>query len=258
MHSPVHIPASPKPSVSLKQPFRSTSLEDRSRTPSPRPSPRFIPKQYYGTHELDRRSRSPSPSEEIPYPSMYRRVYLPSKNMPELARSPTLPNYGSRHLMGNGGLVFPRLCTSPTNPNYFVNESLPYESDPMIYNGRLRESKTFVKPIRQRISSPANMESLQFSPPVLRNVRHSVPLTATNNGLTYQSQQQMSPSSFGEPDSRIFNDPFEDRPPIGSSNHLPVNQSLGVNHLRSQNHRSVIRAQPGNIPLSDSEQEDWC
>lgn len=265
MHSPLRVQSAQQRRYADK-PFRSTSLEDRSRTPSPRRSPRLQPKEYYGTHELYRRSRSPSPCAENQYASIGRRTNLPTKNLPELARSPTLPNY-QNFLIDNGGTVFPRLCTSPTQSIYYP-ESPMSESDLTIYETKADQNKYAPFKAYHHQQQPSvnskMIENIQFSPPYQRaNLINQRLVPADCGPVHYRSQQQMSPGSFGEPESRIFNDPFEDRPPMGSGHMINGNQSTrlnvnGVGHLRPQNHPSVIRAQPGNIPLSDSEQEDWC
>lgn len=107
--------------------FRSTSLEDRSNTPSPQNSPGnhrgFV--EYYGTAELAQRSRTPSPLEGM----RNRRGLFSSQgklaplNMPTVAQSPTMPSARVRMV---DEINFPRLCPSPTN--FARSDSPLYES----------------------------------------------------------------------------------------------------------------------------------
>lgn len=179
--------------------FKSTSLEERSPSPSPGNSPRRPLRyrqphhvEYYGTHELSKRSRSPSPpmsddSQLVGPPRSLRQRHLPSLSMPSMPRverSPTVPQRGYPD-----DVSFPRLATSPTLPTVGFNEFYPGSG------GR------YAPP-------PAPMIYPHRAPPVYNN--------------------------YGDP-SVMYH----------------------VDDAALQRSR-VIRAQPGNVPLSDSEPEpDW-
>lgn len=120
---------SPMPSRSgSREPlYRATSLETRSRSPSPTLSPTNTPlHDYYGTANLTDRSRSPSPARASPAiikrprkaatPTKPSSLNLPPRldvvdNMPHVAPSPTIPP----HHRSPDSINFPRLNASPTH-----------------------------------------------------------------------------------------------------------------------------------------------
>ena len=129
---------SPTPSRSnSREPlYRTTSLETRSRTPSPENIPTPTPiHEYYGSANLTDRSRSPSPSStaetsrskrtgrRLPAtPQKPSTLNLkstntlpnPQQNMPHVIPSPTIPQPHK----SPGSINFPRLSASPTHrPN---------------------------------------------------------------------------------------------------------------------------------------------
>lgn len=114
--------------------YRSTSLETRSRTPSPNPTPSSTPKnEYYGGSNLTDRSRSPSPVgspvntppkrsvRKLPIVPGVVQATKPSslnlaqpklkENMPRVMPSPTIPQPSK----SPGSINFPRLNASPTH-----------------------------------------------------------------------------------------------------------------------------------------------
>ncbi len=130
---------SPTPSRSnSREPlYRTTSLETRSRTPSPENVPTPTPGlEYYGSANLTDRSRSPSPSStaetsrggkarparRLPAtpqkPSTLNlkatnTLPTPQQNMPHVIPSPTIPQPHK----SPGSINFPRLSASPTHRN---------------------------------------------------------------------------------------------------------------------------------------------
>lgn len=106
--------------------YRSTSLETRSRSPSPTLSPTSTPQQeYYGTANLTDRSRSPSPVASPPkrQPRKLPEVPVPKPStlnlaqpklkeaMPRVMPSPTIP----QPPRSPGNMNFPRLNMSPSH-----------------------------------------------------------------------------------------------------------------------------------------------
>ena len=97
---------------------RATSLDTRSRSPSPHagvPPSGSAAVEYYGTAKLTDRSRSPSPTPSLP-------VELERRPRPRLPpQKPTaldLPQSGRRQVGGVGGVVdrMPHVLPSPTVP----------------------------------------------------------------------------------------------------------------------------------------------
>ncbi|CAI9738066.1 voltage-dependent calcium channel type A subunit alpha-1-like isoform X9 [Octopus vulgaris] len=120
----------PSPTARRKEPtfYRSTSLENRSRSPSPNltPTPMLHQHEYYGSANLTDRSRSPSPGPTVTQPRKATRKLpaVPSKpstlnlaqtrprdNMPRVMPSPTVPQPSK----SPGSINFPRLNASPTH-----------------------------------------------------------------------------------------------------------------------------------------------
>ncbi|GAB1607065.1 hypothetical protein Ahia01_000989300 [Argonauta hians] len=120
----------PSPTARRKEPtfYRSTSLENRSRSPSPNltPTPMLHQHEYYGSANLTDRSRSPSPGPTVSQPRKSTRKLpaVPSKpstlnlaqprprdNMPRVMPSPTVPQPSK----SPGSINFPRLNASPTH-----------------------------------------------------------------------------------------------------------------------------------------------
>ena len=135
MGSPLPSPT-PSRSNSREPLYRTTSLETRSRTPSPENVPTPTPfHEYYGSANLTDRSRSPSPSStaetsrskrtgrRLPAtPQKPSTLNLkptntlpnPQQNMPHVIPSPTIPQPHK----SPGSINFPRLSASPTHrPN---------------------------------------------------------------------------------------------------------------------------------------------
>lgn len=118
----------PSPTTRRKEPmfYRSTSLENRSRSPSPNltPTPTLHQHEYYGSANLTDRSRSPSPTMTPPRKATRKLPAVPSKpstlnlaqtrpreNMPRVMPSPTVPQPSK----SPGSINFPRLNASPTH-----------------------------------------------------------------------------------------------------------------------------------------------
>ncbi len=248
---PSHHPEDPKP-------FRSTSLEERSRTPSPRRTPRtrrrreFQP-EYYGTHDMSRRSRSPSPASEDSVVGAMRHAQrrLPLVSglsvMPEIDRSPTISRSPAR--MMDDEMAFPKLMPSPTNmagyPRFFPPvRDMAYDSSadeygrpvgpPMIARGRLPAFDRYPPPPMGHIRMGRHSPPLVFPAKVMRmRHQHSYPLEVQSGMVGRPMGFPMEPAT----------DPYA---------------GYGSAMMRTSPRRSrVIRAQPGNIPLSDSDAEDW-
>lgn len=274
--------------------YHSTSLRDRSRTPSPSGmgSRRPVHKDYY-----DRSRRSPSPStvtedeDRHPYSSGPIRRHLPgATQLPYLSRSPTVQDGPNRpgirlpttRLTEPGPMGFPRLCPSPSAAYYYDQESsgLDYESavtptheeDVTEVDHRRPARGTRALPrvpphYGDRRNSPPVIDHIQMSPPQPLYYRaRSTDHRQTHRGPVPNNNHVYYPAS---PGSRKLPEPVtttadiiaasgpmyvgrrttDRRPPLpnGTGQLGPAPQAP-----------SVIRAQPGNIPLSDSEQEDWC
>ncbi|CAH1786622.1 unnamed protein product [Owenia fusiformis] len=195
---------SPLPSRSgSREPiYRSTSLETRSRTPSPDQTPEHTPQQeYYGSSNLTDRSRSPSPTL-VPRQSRSKRSNrqlpdVPGKRvppsslnlsgpkkvkdrMPHVIPSPTIPQSHK----SPGSINFPRLSASPSHrplnvsPNIrkSVSPGRPLPTSPTeksninIINNQLRSTRT---PPRGRAKDRENREvqerNLNQPPPHINN-----------------------------------------------------------------------------------------
>jgi len=119
-------------------PYQTTSLESRSRTPSPTPDRRdFSPHEYYGKANLTDRSRSPSPgsSNRVPTTVVQMGGGIPVQkptalnlsvrrtshsSLPQVLPSPTIQHT----YVSPGSINFPRLNPSPTH------FSIPHDAPP--------------------------------------------------------------------------------------------------------------------------------
>ncbi|CAH1786625.1 unnamed protein product [Owenia fusiformis] len=260
---------SPLPSRSgSREPiYRSTSLETRSRTPSPDQTPEHTPQQeYYGSSNLTDRSRSPSPTL-VPRQSRSKRSNrqlpdVPGKRvppsslnlsgpkkvkdrMPHVIPSPTIPQSHK----SPGSINFPRLSASPSHrplnvsPNIrkSVSPGRPLPTSPTeksninIINNQLRSTRT---PPRGRAKDRENREVQE------RNLNQPPP--HINNRDRYQDNRFT--------DIQYNNSPAREPMLRGGRQTLPNGFKPG--QLRSD--RTEIRSGSVRPNMSDSDDEDWC
>nr|BAA13136.2 voltage-dependent calcium channel [Heterololigo bleekeri] len=168
----------PGPTSRRKEPtfYRSTSLENRSRSPSPNltPTSTLHQHEYYGSAGLTDRSRSPSPTMTPPRKATRKLPAVPSKpstlnlaqtrpreNMPRVMPSPTVPQPSK----SPGSINFPRLNASPTHiprvgptigqapPLGRLGRPEPYSPTERNCISKLSPERSRTLPIGQRISN---------------------------------------------------------------------------------------------------------
>ena len=252
--------------------YRTTSLETRSRTPSPHgvTSPTQSQLEYYGSVNLTDRSRSPSPdtarktkaanktrgTRKLPaIPQKPHTLNLPKKHlesgaMPQMLPSPTMTKSASC-------INFPQLNASPTHRPHMPTPS----------RGR-RESS--MSPRRRHAYSPTDARDLADSMYAARDRSgRSDRLYSSqmlNNSSSY-ADHRYTPPHRGAPDNRYSgaNRRGDDiqvvrvagrQVPSGLPNGYKPGQGSGRTpdlHLRKQ-----VQPAPPPDEQSDSEDEDWC
>ena len=252
--------------------YRTTSLDTRSRTPSPHAanSPTQSQLEYYGSVNLTDRSRSPSPdtarkmktasktrnTRKLPaIPQKPHTLNLPKKHlesgtMPQMLPSPTMTKSAS-------SINFPQLNASPTHR--------PHQ--PMPSRGR-----------RERSMSPRRRHA--YSPTDARDLADSMYAARDRSGRSdrlYSSQMLNNSSSYADhrctpphrpPHDNRYNDMNRRgddiqvvrvagrQVPSGLPNGYKPGQGSGRTpdlHLRKQ-----VQPAPPPDEQSDSEDEDWC
>lgn len=275
-----------------RMPFRSTSLEDRSRTPSPGLTAGRLHPDDFGLYP----TRSPpSPLEEeytedrIPYTTGTQRRRLPPacQEFPRVSRSPSLPEPPPRPPRSqvpaplvddtdhSTPIEFPRLCASPSEALYG-----DYENEYSDESGAGLHGYDPRQPYYRR--GPPIVDHIPQSNPSLHHHRpnglglglgyhqtmsgyRSAPLGrppgASNGPMAHSTSYYSAGIQRKLPETINFGT----MPPAQSIYHHPRHaprdyrpvQTLANGGLTTvHTEPSIIRAQPGNIPLSDSEQEE--
>ncbi|KAK2139007.1 hypothetical protein NP493_6830g00000 [Ridgeia piscesae] len=252
--------------------YRTTSLETRSRTPSPHgvTSPTQSQLEYYGSVNLTDRSRSPSPdtarktkaanktrgTRKLPaIPQKPHTLNLPKKHlesgaMPQMLPSPTMTKSAS-------SINFPQLNASPTHRPHMPTPS----------RGRRERS---MSPRRRHAYSPTDARDLADGMYAARDRSgRSDRLYSSqmlNNSSSY-ADHRYTPPHRGAPDNRYSdaNRRGDDiqvvrvagrQVPSGLPNGYKPGQGSGRTpdlHLRKQ-----VQPAPPPDEQSDSEDEDWC
>lgn len=232
--------------------FYSTRLDDRSRTPSPE----LKPQDYYPSADT-LRNRD--------YGSQHGIRRMPSLPVKILSEPPSVLLLSDHDLHSRLNNNFPRLARSPSQPASYYPES-PYESDNTTYDEFIGYPPARTTVFRGDSTTPPPSVSSRV-PPMAQHYLDPLGRNFNLPGIYHSQQPRYLPSTefVNTNQNRFFNDPFEDRPPAPmdttppdgfiSTRWPPTNDN---SQLRASVHPTIIRAQPGNIPLSDSEQEDWC
>lgn len=274
--------------------YRSTSLETRSRTPSPSTTtPSQTPQQeYYGTANLTDRSRSPSPATSPPKKQKQGRK-LPTvplkpsslnlaqpklkENMPRVLPSPTIP----QPPRSPGSINFPRLNASPTHgPNMHVQQGGGSHYNVPPPPGKLARPEPYSPTERNnlnKISVPAQSRTLpsnvrtsirERDPPSWNRDRSNDHYSSRGNSHSPDVNRQNS-----QPErSKFLASHFDERSPQtspgrGSGTHRNMSSSTLPNGFKPKGKNSkkpekLEMRSDSNIPLNnesdDDDDEDWC
>lgn len=294
LDSPSYSSSPLPPSISYNggRQFYSTRLNDKSRTPSPADPNHHsnLNTTFYHSLNIPQRQRT----WHLPMMGQRRMpMILPSKKLPTVPPTTmTMPKLNGLRL-ADGIAQFPRICHSPS---YYRRESLasPYdESDgrsfeefvddpvqyPTSFNGvGVGPSSSFQRPRTLPIvgshvpltNSPLYPDSIDeddLDRNFLRPARY-LPSTEfvkkqnhkhrfLKNNSSFDDRNVDSPMSIPSPPTM----PVAEYPSNGvrySSLNKSSNGKKPTDYARSRYRPNVIRAQPGNVPLSGSDQEEWC
>uniref|UniRef100_A0A915JC35 Voltage-dependent calcium channel alpha-1 subunit IQ domain-containing protein n=1 Tax=Romanomermis culicivorax TaxID=13658 RepID=A0A915JC35_ROMCU len=261
--------------------FRSTSLEDKSRSPTP-PG-----RSEYGPISIT------LPSEDMFASDEHVEDYAPND------RGALQYTLTKQRLLPNPAL-FPKLCPSPTcPPNVFVQKEPSYwarvpETESHLFQRYSIDSRTQL-PVNRAyratlvsgvVGATDDNESYTSTAPALPRL-YTPEMRAPQLYPLKNASVESPNQDENEGDGKLFNDPFEDRPPEGRIDHYGVqHQTQGPyldqeerlveivpglrhralvtttpthqqNRLHQTPKSTIIRAQPSHIAFSDSE-EDWC
>lgn len=235
---------SPQPRIRYEM-YRSTSLETRSRSPSPNLTPSSTPmNEYYGGSNLTDRSRSPSPvSSPVQTPPKRSTRKLPKapvqatkpsslnlaqpklkENMPRVMPSPTVPQPSK----SPGSINFPRLNASPTHKPKLNIAPVPQNIPPPGKLGRPEPYSPTERNNLNKVSDPRDIPDQTRSLPGHYSRRPNVPPSDHVNPSSRQSPdlskirshdrtrnaqvRNLDQSPSRQPSSRSY-----DRIPVGGS-----------------------------------------
>ena len=257
---------SPQPSrnTSREPLYRTTSLETRSRTPSPHTvtSPTDSQLEYYGSVNLTDRSRSPSPDTA-------RRMKMANKSrgggtrrLPAIPHKPDTLNLPKKHLDAGSMpqiLPSPTLTKSASNINFPKLSASPTHRPRMPHPSRGRRERS-MSPRRRRPYSPTDAQDLA-------DAGMYAPRDRAGRSDRLYSSQMLNNSSAADyrctpPRDNRHGDDIQvvhvagRQVPSGLPNGYKPGQVAGRTpdlHLRKQ-----VQPAPPPDEQSDSEDEDWC
>lgn len=236
--------------------YRSTSLESRSRSPSPHMTPSLSAHQeYYGSANLTDRSRSPSPIPTPPRRPARKLPPVPSKpstlnfaqakskdNLPRVLPSPTVPQPSK----SPGNINFPKLSASPTHiPR--INRPPQHIPPP----GRLSRPEPYSPTEKNNL----NKISAGPSPRTLPSSPRRTTSRDRSDDDRYHSSAPIRPAESRNIDGgrgRYQPNPYED---IGPSNQRGRSLPNGV---KSSKTIRTDSKEPLHRDSDDDEDEDWC
>lgn len=265
--------------------YRSTSLETRSRSPSPSTTtPSQTPQtEYYGTANLTDRSRSPSPVSTPPkkqgrkLPSVpFQPALKPStlnlstpklkdKNLPRVMPSPTIP----QPPRSPGNINFPRLNLSPTHAprNYSQQNQSSYN----LCAGKFGKPEPYSPTERNNLNKPTVSVHSRTLPNIGRssnrdqelwmreksNIRHDSrscnQSPDINRNVSSSDRTRILAGDFNEPSSSSIR-------VSGARSSKTVPNGFKPKGRKKKPEKMEMRSD-SNIPLnldSDEDESDWC
>lgn len=264
--------------------YRSTSLETRSRSPSPSTTtPSQTPQaEYYGTANLTDRSRSPSPLSTPPKKQKQGRklppVPLPpalkpstlnlstpklkDKNLPRVMPSPTIP----QPPRSPGNINFPRLNQSPSHaPRNFPSSG---SSNYNLHLGKFGKPEPYSPTERNNLNKPTVSVHSRTLPNIGRtnrdqdiwmreksNIRHDPRSSSQSPDINKNSSDRTKilAGDFNEPSSSSIRG-------SGSRTSKTVPNGFKPKGRKKKAEKMEMRSD-SNIPLnidSDEDESDWC
>ena len=244
--------------------YRTTSLETRSRTPSPHAvtSPTDSQLEYYGSVNLTDRSRSPSPDTA-------RKIKAANKTRGGTRKLPAIPQKPHTLNLPKNAAAMPQMLPSPTltksasNINFPQLSASPTHRPRMPHPSRGRRERS-MSPRRRRPYSPTDAQDLA-------DAGMHVARNRAGRGDRLYSSQLLNNSSAAAADHRYTPPQSRDnrhgddiqvvhvagrQVPSGLPNGYKPGQVSGRTpdlHLRKQ-----VQPAPPPDEQSDSEDEDWC
>jgi len=267
--------------------YRSTSLETRSRSPSPSTTtPSQTPQaEYYGTANLTDRSRSPSPLSTppkkqgrklppVPLPPALKpstlnlsTPKLKDKNLPRVMPSPTIP----QPPRSPGNINFPRLNQSPTHAPRGSSYPAPGTSNYNLHLGKFGKPEPYSPTERNNLNKPTVSVHSRTLPNIGRsshrdqdlwmreksNIRHDMRSSSHSPDINKNhSSNERTKILAGE-----FNEPSSSSTRGGSSrNPSTVPNGFKPKGRKKKSEKMEMRSD-SNIPLnpdSDEDESDWC
>ncbi|XP_041370317.1 voltage-dependent calcium channel type A subunit alpha-1-like isoform X4 [Gigantopelta aegis] len=267
--------------------FRSTSLENRSRSPSPKLNDESPQLEYYGSSNLIDRSRSPSPLQSPPKRTGRKLPPVPAKpsslnlaqpklkeSMPKVMPSPTLP----QPPRSPGSINFPKLNSSPTHLpklNIPPNSSSSSSSSHVPPPGRLGRPEPYSPTERNNLNKVSKRQA-QTLPPIAAaaaahrttgSAFHGDPSPSWNREHVSGGRGRASDPRTGDR-SRILANQFGDAPPDPVHGPAPRSAATLPNGLKPKGRGGASRKaekyemhSESNIPVrheSDEDEDDWC
>ncbi|XP_014668456.1 PREDICTED: voltage-dependent calcium channel type A subunit alpha-1-like [Priapulus caudatus] len=246
-------PAAPPPQQQHAAPplpppnFKTTVLNQRSRSPSPVLTPSS--NEYYGTAQLDLRSRSPSPATDAEHGSLRR----PPRRLPPTPNKPSTLNLQLRR--ADRTVQLPHVAQSPTLP-------APDPQSPDSINfPRLSAS-----PTRARAQAQQQQQQ-QLAPTQFRGIAGHTPSPGTSPwpspGISPSGNQQVLNNVVGaarSPRERTGMPYIDNGFRFGDAGRAAPRQPNGFKP-RQQRHKEAPRLRTsaaGPEHGSDSEDDDWC
>ncbi|XP_063422202.1 voltage-dependent calcium channel type A subunit alpha-1-like isoform X3 [Mytilus trossulus] len=266
--------------------YRSTSLETRSRSPSPSTTtPSQTPQaEYYGTANLTDRSRSPSPVSTPPKKQKQKQkqgrklppVPLPpalkpstlnlstpklkDKNLPRVMPSPTIP----QPPRSPGNINFPRLNQSPSHAPRNFPSSGSYNYN--LHLGKFGKPEPYSPTERNNLNKPTVSVHSRTLPNIGRNNRDQEIWMREKSNIRHDpraSSQSPDINKNSSDRTKILAGDFND--PSSSSNRgsrplKTVPNGFKPKGRKKKAEKMEMRSD-SNIPLnidSDEDESDWC
>ncbi|XP_076093874.1 voltage-dependent calcium channel type A subunit alpha-1-like isoform X10 [Mytilus galloprovincialis] len=264
--------------------YRSTSLETRSRSPSPSTTtPSQTPQaEYYGTANLTDRSRSPSPVSTPPKKQKQKQgrklppVPLPpalkpstlnlstpklkDKNLPRVMPSPTIP----QPPRSPGNINFPRLNQSPSHAPRNFPSSGSYNYN--LHLGKFGKPEPYSPTERNNLNKPTVSVHSRTLPNIGRSNRDQEIWMREKSNIRHDlrsSSQSPDINKNSSDRTKILAGDFND--PSSSSNRgsrplKTVPNGFKPKGRKKKAEKMEMRSD-SNIPLnidSDEDESDWC